>query len=204
MTLVLPPIATAINRGADPRVLRTLGMGGVALALWNRELPEPLAADLDTLPVERLPRLRRRVGVHQVAAVVRAAGDAAGAGDCIEPLANEVEHLASLAANVFASPLLRLRLDVTEGQPCPKWHVDAVPGRLLCTLRGPGTEYGPIGPGGEPQSVHRMARGAVGVFRGALWPGRELAAVLHRSPPREAGGPRLLVVIDPVDDAGTC
>jgi hypothetical protein len=106
--------------------------------------------------------------------------------------------------HVFGSPLLELRLDVTEGQPCPKWHVDAVPGRLICTLRGPGTEFGSIGPDGEPQAIRRMARGAVGIFRGVLWPGRELAAVVHRSPPRNAGGPRLLVVIDPIDDAGAC
>ncbi len=204
MSDVLPRFATAMNSSADPRVLQTLGMEGVSLALWERALPERLSMALDALPVERLPRLRRRLAVHQVATAVSEACDEAGTGDCAGLLAADIEELATHAMRVFASPLLELRLDVTEGQACPKWHVDAVPGRLLCTLRGPGTEYGPIGPNAEPQSVHRMARGAVGVFRGVLWPGQELAAIVHRSPPREVGGPRYLVVIDPVEDAGAC
>lgn len=204
MSVDIPGIATAMNSSADPRVLQTLGMEGVSLALWERPLPPGLPEALDALPAERLPRLRRRLAVGQVVAAVRLAAIDAEAGSCTEPLAGEVGMLADLADGLFASPQLEIRLDVTEGRPRPKWHVDAVRGRLLCTLRGPGTEFGPIGPGGEPQSVHRMARGAVGVFRGALWPGRELAAIVHRSPPNTAGGPRLLIVIDPVDDAGAC
>lgn len=204
MTLASPRFATAMNSSTDPRVLRTLGMEGVSLALWTRDLPDGLSAALDALPTDRLPRLRRRLPARDVAAAVLAACNAAGTGACAALLAPDVAALAAHASDVFASPLLELRLDVAEDQPCPKWHVDAVPGRLLCTLRGPGTEYGLMGQGGEPHSVHRMARGAVGAFRGALWPGRELAGIVHRSPPAEAGGPRLLVVIDPVDDAGAC
>ncbi len=201
---VLPRSATAMNSSDDPRVLRTLGMEGVSLALWTRSLPDDLARALDALPTDRLPRLRRSLTQSGVTGAIHDACDEAGTGDCAARLAADVETLAAHAMQVFASPLLELRLDVTEGQPCPKWHIDAVPGRLLCTLLGPGTEYGPIGPNGEPQSVHCMPRGAVGAFRGVLWPGRELAAIVHRSPPREAGGPRLLLVIDPAPNAGTC
>lgn len=204
MTTVLPRIAAAMNSSDDPRVLQTLGMEGVSLALWTRSLPRDLACALDALPADRLPRLRRSLAPSGVAGAIHEACEEAGTGDCAGCLAAEIEALAMHAMQVFASPLLELRLDVTEGQPCSKWHVDAVPGRLLCTLLGPGTEYGPIGPNGEPQSVHRMPRGTVGVFRGVLWPGRELAAIVHRSPPREEGGPRLLLVIDPAPDAGTC
>lgn len=204
MTTVLPRIATAMNSSADPRVLQTLGMEGVSLALRTRSLPEDIARALDVLPTDRLPRLRRNLGPRGVADAIHEACEEAGTGECAALLTANGEALATHAMRAFASPLPELRPDVTEGQPRPKWYVDAVPGRLLCTLRGPGTEYGPIGPNGELQSIHRMARGAVGVFRGVLWPGRELAAIVHRSPPREAGGPRLLVVIDPVDDAGAC
>lgn len=204
MTTVLPRLATGINSSTDPSVLQTLGSEGVSLALWQRTLPEQLIVALDELPVERLPQLRRRVTVRNAATAIHSACDEVGAGSCATLLADVVKDLSAHAVRVLASPVLQLRLDVTDGQPCPKWHVDAVPGRMLCTLRGPGTEFGPIGPDGAPETIQRMPRGWVGVFRGALWPARELAAVLHRSPPREAGGPRLLLVIDPVDDAGTC
>ncbi len=204
MTTFPPRIAMAVTRSADPRVLQSLGMEGVSLALWTRDLPEDLAAALDALPAERLPRFRGRCAARDVAAAIHAACAEAGSGECAALLAAEVGALADHAMRIFASPLLELRLDVTEGQPRPAWHVDAVLGRLLCTLRGPGTEYGPIGPDGAPRSIHRMARGAVGAFRGALWPRQELAAIVHRSPPRYAGGPRLRVAIDPVEDAGSC
>ncbi len=203
MTTVLPAIATAMNSSDDPNVLRTLGMKGVSLALWDRALPDDLAHTLDSLPPENLPVMRRRLAVSQVRRAVLEACEDAGANEIATDLATEIRELASHAMAVFASPMLEIRIQVTEGQPCPKWHVDAVQGRLLCTLRGPGTEYGPLQPSGEPDTVHRMTRGQVGVFRGALWPGRELAAIFHRSPPKDVGGTRLLVVIDPVDHAGT-
>ncbi len=204
MTVALPPLAMGMNSSADPGVLHTIGMTGVSLALWDRRLPQDLSAALDGLPPEQLPRMRRRLAVRDVPGAVRAACVEAGAMDCADGLAIVAADLARHAADVLAAPLLELRLQVTNGQPCPKWHLDAVAGRLLCTLRGPGTEFGPIGPAGEPQAVHQMARGAVGVFRGVLWPGPELAAILHRSPPAEAGDARLLLVIDAVDDAGDC
>lgn len=204
MTMTLPPMATGVNSGADARVLQTIGMPGVSLALWEHSLPRALSDTLDSLPVACLPRLRRRLMLRDVAGAVRTACTQSGAESCGDALATEIAELAGHATQVLASTMLELRLDVTEGQPCPKWHLDAVAGRMLCTLRGPGTEYGAIGLKGEPQAVYRMARGTVGVFRGVLWPGPELAAILHRSPPREVGGARLLLVIDPVDDAGGC
>lgn len=89
------PIATAMNARADPRVLQTLGMAGVALTLWQS------------------------------------------------------------------------------------------------------VQYGPIDVDGGAQSLHQMPRGA-------LWPGGELAGIVHRSPPASDGALRLLLVIDPVDDWGRC
>lgn len=200
MTTLLPRIATAMNESRDPRVLGSLAMEGVSLAVWQRDLAPGLAEALDALPAERLPRMRRALTVGEVAPAVRAACIVAGTGEAALALSADVARLAGLAAEVLTAPLLQIRLDVTEGQPCPKWHLDAVPARMICALRGPGTEYGPIGPGGDPQAVHRLARGAVGMFRGALWPGPELAAIVHRSPPADGDGPRLLLVIDPVAD----
>jgi hypothetical protein len=202
--LDLPRIATAMNESSDACVLQTLGMEGVSLAVWRRALPEGLAAWLDTLPVERLPTMRRTLPVGKVAEAVRSACRHAGAGEAPDALAEEVATIAAHAAMALAAPLLEVRLSVSAGQPCPKWHVDAVAGRVLCTLRGPGTEFGPIDPHGGALSVHRLAPGHVGAFRGALWPGKELAGIVHRSPPAPEGAPRLLLVIDPVDDWGTC
>lgn len=195
-----PTPATAMNQSADPRILRTLAMEGVSLALWDRRLSENLTRILDALPAAQLPTMRQSLNVNHVSAGVHATCIASGAHACADELARDIADIAQHASDVFATRLLEIRLDATQGQPCPKWHLDAVPARLLCSLRGPGTEFGPIGPGDTPQSIHRMARGAVGVFRGALWPARQPAGILHRSPPGNEGNTRLLLVIDPIRD----
>lgn len=202
--LDLPRIATAMNASADPRVLQTLGMEGVSLALWQRDLPEGLADWLGALAPDQLPQMRATMPASKVAKAVREACHAAQATAQAECFAEEIATIARHATLALGAPLLEVRLKVDTGQSCPKWHVDAVAGRVLCTLRGPGTEYGPIDADGHAQSVHQMARGAVAAFRGALWPGRELAGIVHRSPPATDGAPRLLLVIDPVDDWGRC
>jgi hypothetical protein len=188
--------ATAMNQSSDPRILYTLGMEGVSLALWTGGLSENLASTLDTLPASRLPEMRQSLQLDQVSTAVHATCTEAGAEICADTLADYITDIAQRASAVFDTPFLNIRLDVTRDQPCPKWHLDAVPARLLCTLRGPGTEFGPIGQGDAPQSIHRMTRGAVGIFRGALWPARQPAGMLHRSPP--CHDTRLLLVIDPV------
>ena len=202
--LDLPRIATAMNASPDPCVLQTLGMKGVSLALWQRRLPQALTNWLDKLPPEKLPQFRRTLQVLKVGEAVRAACLETGETDHADALAAEVAAIAEQASMALAAPMLEVRLAVTARQSCPKWHVDAVPGRVLCTLRGQGTEFGPIDADGGAQSVHHMARGHVGAFRGALWPGQELAGIVHRSPPVKDGAMRLLLVIDPVDDWGAC
>jgi hypothetical protein len=202
--LDMPKIATAMNESADARVLQTLGMEGVSLAVWQRSWPEGLTAWLDSLPMDQLPTMRRTLPAAKVADAVRSTCREVGAAGQVDVLAEEVASIAHQATIALAAPMLEVRLSVSTSQPCPKWHVDAVPSRVLCTLLGPGTEFGPIDVNGGAQSVHRMARGHVGAFRGALWPGKELAGIVHRSPPATDGAARLLLVIDPVDDWGAC
>ena len=94
---------------------------------------------------------------------------------------------------------IEIRLDVTQGQPCPRWHRDAVPMRLLSTLRGPGTEFGVGSQHEEPRDIRRLGCGAVGLLRGAKGAIAPLQLV-HRSPPAIGRAPRLLLVIDPARD----
>lgn len=202
----LPRLATAMNSADDPGVLRTVAMPGVALAAWTRRPPAGFQAWLDGLAPERLPRLRRTLPAADVADAVSAACMRAGtpAGAHRDHLLADLALIVRLASEALAVPLVELRLDVSEGQACPRWHIDSVRGRLLCTLRGPGTEFGPARPDGAPSVIHRLPTGAVGLFRGLLWPGREISGIVHRSPPADAGTTRLLVVVDPVDAAHPC
>lgn len=205
MTTTLPRLATRVNESWDPRVLDTLAMEGVALAVWHRPPSPALRSWLDALPVDRLPRMRRVIPATQARLAVAAACERAGtpAGRHRDELLDQVAEMVGVAGQVLAAPLVELRLDVTEGQACPRWHLDAVRARLLCTLRGPGTEFGPARPDGAAAAVYSVPTAAAGLFRGLLWPGPELSGVVHRSPPAN-GEARLLLVVDPLDDAGSC
>lgn len=199
MSLDLPRLAEQVRIGTAPTILHQIEADGTALALWQRRLAPELADWLDTLPVGQLPQLRQTLPLARIRSRVKEACHMVGlpTGDGPTWLQAEICHLAHLAADLFDTTQLHLRLAPVQRRTCPKWHVDAVTMRMICTLRGPGTEWGPIGPGGAPRETHQMTRGEVGLFRGALWPGAELAALLHRSPIASITQPRLVLVIDP-------
>lgn len=198
--------ATAMNTSSDPRILGSVAMSGVAVAIWQRQPSCEFQEWLDGLDAVRLPRLRCRATLPQVPDVIMRACVEAGTPSGLQRdlLIADIAELACHAANITESLMIDLRLDVSDGQPCPKWHLDAVPARLLCTLRGAGTQFGPVRPDGEPVNIQQMRPGDVGMFRGRLWPGDEISGILHRSPPARGGPTRLLLVIDPVSEVGSC
>lgn len=113
----------------------------------------------------------------------------------------DVASLGRDFAALMGVSFLRLRLDVIRGDACRRFHVDAVRARLICTYRGPGTQYGVARPGAEPDRVFSVPRGLPMLLRGSLWPSRAALRVLHRSPPIEGlGKVRLVLVLDPVFD----
>ena len=99
--------------------------------------------------------------------------------------------------------MVTLRVEVTDGQSCPKWHLDAVRARLLCTLRGAGTQFGPVSGPAQVDRIRQMPTGTAALFRGRNW-GVQPTGILHRSPPVIPGQTRLLVVVDPVEEAASC
>jgi len=190
---------TGVARGAAPEVLRRVAEGGQAAAIWVRGRTPGFAAWIDALPPERLPSLRASCPVARVAEAAAKACDMAatpeGAGR--DMLCDDIAALGEMFGQVMGCDQLRLRLDVVRSDACRRFHRDNVPARLLCTLRGRGTEYGLARDGGDPDPVLRMAAGDAGLFRGGAWPGAPRTRLLHRSPPIAGRGEaRLLLVLD--------
>jgi hypothetical protein len=110
-----------------------------------------------------------------------------------------------------------LRLEVVGQAMCPRLHVDRVGIRLLCTYRGPGTEWvddvavdrgrlgararglpdensGLLGPGSRIEIIPPFA---VALLKGSLWQGNGGRGVIHRSPAVTPGEtPRILLAMD--------
>lgn len=194
--------AQAILQARDAAVLGRIEAPGVAAAIWQRA-PAPEFADwIEALPAARLPRLRTLADVGAVEGCVQAACDIAGTppGRMRDMLAGDIAALAVIMAEVMRSPLLYLRLDAVSTDACRRFHVDNVTARMLCTYRGAGTQ---LARPGQEQAAQDVATGTAVILRGALWPGREATALLHRSPPiGGTGQTRLLLVIDPASEHG--
>lgn len=187
--------------GRDPDILEDIGLPGVAATIWARTCDQDFQDWIDRLPMENLPDLRTTVPVHLAEAAAIAACDQAEMPPCAERdmLTGDIGALALMLAKVLNVRQVKVRLDVSDEVMCPKFHVDNVPARLLCTYRGAGTEYVPQEQQSDRGRIRQVSRGAVALFRGGAWPGTERTGLLHRSPDPAAGtGPRLLLVIDPV------
>lgn len=190
--------------GGSPEDLDEIRRPAVSLAVWCRPPPEILVRLLDPLPVEALPHLRLE-GVA-VAAVEDTLADQLGArAAALRPLVEDVGMLARLYERVTGRRSLRLRLERITDDACRRLHADHVRLRLLCTYRGPGTEWLPAAVGSpsnppEPQAVlpgalKRLDRFAVGLLKGVGWTGSQPCH--HRSPPiAGTDTARLLLSID--------
>lgn len=196
-------LARTVAEGRSPEVLDAIWSPGCAAAIWHRRPGRQVREWLDALAAERLPSARLVLKPERVGPAMESLFDTRGIADspCRAWLIADIVSLASLFARVMASDLVSLRLDVVNNNACTKFHLDNVSARILCTYRGRGTEYGESRNGEEPRSIHTLATGSVGLFRGKLWPSPEPSAIAHRSPPIAGSGKtRLLLVINPLPE----
>ena len=194
-------LARDVLMGREPDILDDIHLPSVAASIWVRKPAPDFQSWIDGLPVAQLPEMATVVPVHLAEAAVLAACETAGtpAGPEQDRLAGDVGALALMMAKVLKVDQVRVRLDVSDDVMCPKFHTDNVVARLLCSYRGPGTDYVVDGMEGDPQSIRQVSTGAVALFRGRMWPDADSTGLLHRSPavPEDIGA-RLLLVIDPV------
>jgi hypothetical protein len=209
---IAPPLHAGANScrrafaisDADPKVLLDVRRSEVNLAVWDRTLPTMLS-----------PALRLLTEAAPFTAVVedtpQAAVDALAAkllADAPLDLLLDIRRLALLfAAVIDTGGALRIRLEAITGRACHRWHADAVGLRLLCTYRGPGTEWLPLAGGAAvarslhpktlPGEPRRVATGAVAILKGEGFAGNAGFGCIHRSPPAGPGErARLLLCID--------
>ncbi len=176
---------------------------GVAAVIWQRQ-PVPHVQDwIDRVDPAVLPHMRAILQPNAVRDAVEAACDGSGLPDAPERgrLIDDIATLCDFFARLMAVPFVRLRMDVVTHNACPKFHIDAVTARLICTYRGTGTQYGISTNGADPRRVLTVPTGDAILLRGKCWPDMPSSSLLHRSPPIEGTGEtRLMLVVDPVLD----
>ncbi|WEF24878.1 DUF1826 domain-containing protein [Paracoccus sp. S3-43] len=201
-----PAEALRLLESASGLALQQIAQPGIGAAVWRRDRAPAFAEWVETISPGHLPALRALVDFRAVENCIHAACDLSGlpAGPMRDLLASDIAALALMFARIMRNPLMHIRFEAVTTNACRKFHVDQIPARLLCTYRGPGTQFGLKDDSGEVALAGEMRTGDVAVLRGALWPGKEATRLLHRSPPIEGTGDvRLFLALDPaVDTAG--
>ncbi|NJA08213.1 DUF1826 domain-containing protein [Methylococcaceae bacterium WWC4] len=130
---------------------------------------------------------------------------------------DDVVWLTSAFCELFGQREAGLRLRTLDNAMCPRFHVDRVPARMICSYGGIGTEWLPeyavdrdkLGMGGcgvpdqvsgliaDATAIRQMPAYAVGLMKGEHWVGNEGRGLVHRSPTPTAVQPRrLLLTLD--------
>ncbi|ALO45395.1 DUF1826 domain-containing protein [Pseudohongiella spirulinae] len=117
----------------------------------------------------------------------------------------DIRLLCDMYACLFDLQQIGLRMTVLNRAMCPKFHVDQVVCRLICTYFGAGTEWLPESAvnraGPELQmatDIQCINEGHVALLKGEKWPGNAGRGIVHRSPAASASRPRLVMTLDSV------
>jgi hypothetical protein len=178
-----------VAMAGDAAVLAAIHDPAVTLAVWQRPSPLGLVDLSDLTPI------RFASAASEVAATLADLLAADGEGqDWHEPLARDVDQLATWFAMLASETRVEVRLERVTGNGCWKFHADYVALRLICTYAGQATQWLPLGANADTPP-RALATGDVGLFKGRALAGDR--AIIHRSPPIAGSGEdRLLLVID--------
>ncbi len=134
-----------------------------------------------------------------------------------DALAADIALLAEILSELLDAATIGFRLEMIGKAMCPRLHVDRVGIRLLCTYRGPGSEWVDdaavdrrflgAASGGQPDDssglllaghrIEAIPPFAVALLKGSLWQGNGGRGVVHRSPEIAADEmPRVLLAMD--------
>lgn len=184
----------------------------VQLAIWQRPVDPLIAGYLNASLDDMGSGLRQQLKPGESPDLSRLPG-----GDGRDALNADITLLADILGELLDAKTIGLRLEVIGKAMCPRLHVDRLGIRLLCTYRGPGSEWvddeevdrsrlgaganglpdessGLLGPSSRIEVIPPFA---VALLKGSLWQGNAGRGVIHRSPaiaPSEA--PRILLAMD--------
>lgn len=198
------------SHSTDPLDLTHIFESDIQIAEWCRA-PDPcISAWLEAHCNDMGSGLRQTLSPGQ-----RPSLDRLPPGAGREALADDLVLLAEMLGELLDATTIGLRLEVIHQAMCPRFHIDRVGIRLLCTYRGTGTQWlesaavdrrflgsgaqgkpdetsGLMLPGHEIQTLPAFS---VALLKGTLWQGNADGGIVHRSPP-VTDRPRILVAMD--------
>lgn len=195
------PAAVDLTRIFDP---------DIQLAQWQRPVDTFIAGWLDAHVDDLGSGFRQALAPGQRPDLSRLPS-----GPGREALADDLTLLAEMLGELLDAATIGIRLEVIRQAMCPRLHVDRVGIRMLCTYRGPGTEWVDdayvdrrflgAAAGGQPDissglllpghHIESIPPFTVALLKGSLWQGNVGRGIVHRSP-AVPQPPRVLVAMD--------
>ena len=166
---------TAVAGGEATVLFRVLS-AGTRLAIWQRHVPSTWPSRMKPL---RSAGPFRAVAEGEPDSAVRRLETALPVPPPVTMM-QDIHLLTGLFAVVSRQVTVRLRLECVTDDACTRWHVDAVPLRLLCTYYGPGTEW--LAGDDEASVPGEVGSPCVALLKGRGFPGEPEGGCLHRSP----------------------
>lgn len=176
---------------------------GVQVCSWQRVIDPAIGTYLS-----QLHRTGEFQALETLSPAARPRLDGLPDGPGRSALIDDLALLQEIVCELLGCAAVGLRLARLGRAMCPGWHVDRVGIRLVCTYRGPGTQWL------DDQAVDRTGLrsaqtgsaafiqadpGEIVLLKGALWQGNTAFGAVHRSPEPFPNAPlRTLVTIDPL------
>ncbi|MDJ0892648.1 MAG: DUF1826 domain-containing protein [Gammaproteobacteria bacterium] len=211
-SMTATPDASAHVTGDRTSVLRRIVNPGVNLCLWQRPALPAVTGELLSLKASHLPDVRCWTSStsfdDDVSTLLQQQG--------LDPFAfknwrTDLRRLADAFLSISEGRDVALRLETTDDDGCRRFHVDRTHLRLLCTYRGPGTEWLTDAQvdreaqrtGAPNERIIRFGKPSrfepfwVGILKGDAYPGNAGRGLVHRSPPIAGSGQtRVLFCLD--------
>jgi Protein of unknown function (DUF1826) len=183
----------------------------VQIVVLRRTLDAELADEAERLSQEAGFRLLRRERTEDLAR-----SGLTHALPAYPALARDLAYWAEVLGELVGAPEMGIRLACVDHAMCPRFHVDRVTFRTVCTYRGAGTEYvahsqvdrrwlglaaGSLrdeetGLLRSPHAVRAARPGDLVLLKGEAFPGNQGRGAVHRSPAASAAAPRLVLTLD--------
>ncbi|MBO6729828.1 MAG: DUF1826 domain-containing protein [Maricaulis sp.] len=203
LTRHIAPATPLLETGVREQIflLRNDGVEGV---IWNRDIPSQVTHALRQWNIEHAQPVRFCSKPSDVESHVRnILDDWRGlTTNARNWLVSDISDLAFTMAELLEASRLLVRVEPVRDDACRRFHKDVVKARLICTYKGPGTEYAFVRHDREqPTHSNRIATGMPVILRGKVWSQSSDHVLLHRSPPVEGDGiTRFLVVMNEAHD----
>ncbi|MEM9461286.1 MAG: DUF1826 domain-containing protein [Myxococcota bacterium] len=198
--------------GDRPAELRQILNPDVNLCLWRRPVQPAITKELCSLRASHLPDVRCETSPASFDDDVSMLLTQQGLDPALfKHWRDDLRCLANLFFSVSGKRDVVLRLDAMDEDGCQRFHIDRTHLRLLCTYRGPGTEWltneqvdrDAQGNGAPNERIIRFGEPSrfepfwVGILKGSAYPGNARRGLVHRSPPIAGSGQtRILFCLD--------